>query len=214
MLQVVASSSHSRICGLKVLIVGLREINHELLCALRKLPTKKTGASRKNGKCRNSGLWGQDSVISDHAAVLKHTATTNDTVLADIYEGAHMCSVYDAVLVDKHMVANLKWEESNPLAELLERRPNDRLAADDTVTANPHVGQVATNYGFRLDDSLSVENDVVTSTQNRISAHFVPRSSFDVILLVVPNVHDVHTDSQFETKMQDRDLCVWRCFIL
>ncbi len=60
-----------------------------------------------------------------------------------------------------------------PFAELLEGRSDDGLRADDAVTSDAHVGQVAADDGVRLHNVLPVKDDVLGAAQHRLAAHAV-----------------------------------------
>lgn len=175
-----------------MVIVGLGEVCHQVLRALWELAGKKTWGPRKDGECWDDSLWGEHRVVLDHAAVFQHTTPSNHAVLADVDEGTNVARIDNGPFTNEDVVADLKRKEGNTLAELLERRPNDRPATYDTVPPDPHVRQVATYDRFRLNNRLSVEDDVVATAENRISADFVAGRGFNVVLLVIPHVDDIH----------------------
>ena len=57
----------------------------------------------------------------------------------------------------------------------LERWAYDSLRRDDTVSANTNVGQVPTNDSLRLNNVLSVQNDILTATQHRLPTDTIAR---------------------------------------
>lgn len=67
------------------------------------------------------------------------------------------------------MIPDLEREKGHALAEFFERGPNDGLARDDAVAADPDVGQVSTDDGVALDDVLAVEDDVLGAAKDGLT---------------------------------------------
>lgn len=65
---------------------------------------------------------------------------------------------------------------SSPSAELLERRMNHSPLADDTISTGFDIGQVSPNYGSRLHNHLSVQDDVLRAAEDGLPTDFIPRS--------------------------------------
>ena len=63
-----------------------------------------------------------------------------------------------------------------PFAELLERRSDDGLRADDAVPADPDVGQVPPDDGLRLDNVLPVQDDVLRAAKHRHATNSIAGS--------------------------------------
>ena len=59
------------------------------------------------------------------------------------------------------MISDLQWEESHSLAELFERWPYDCLATDYAMSSHPDICQVPSDDGVRLDNVLSVEDNIL-----------------------------------------------------
>ena len=96
----------------------------------------------------DNSFWRQNSSILNITAISDGASSANDTVLPDIDVGVHHGGVDDAALANVDVVSDLKREKRNSFAELLERRPDDGFARDDTVTTNSDIGQVSSDDGF------------------------------------------------------------------
>jgi len=86
---------------------------------------------------------------------------SDDTVLADVYVRTDGRGVHYGIGSDIDVVTDGHRQECHSFSELLERRPNDSSAADQTVAADLDVGQIAADNAVGLDDGLAHQHYVL-----------------------------------------------------
>lgn len=112
---------------------------------------------------------------------------------------------------DSDEILNLQGEKSYAFAELLERRSNHlnicyiqlsagnflsvdthRFAGYHTMPSHSHICQVAPDDRLRLDDVLSIEDDVLRATEDARPRDPVSTRCFYVLRFVKGNVWQLH----------------------
>ena len=159
--------------GREVLVVGLGEVHHHVLCALRQLSDPASRGSCIPCECWYNSFWWKNSSVLDHAAVFENTTPADHNILANVHIRVDIRGIDNCAITNEHVVTNLQWEERNSLAEFLERRPDDRFCANDAVAADSHVGQIPADDRLRLHNVLSVQDYILRSTEDRLSANAV-----------------------------------------
>ena len=123
-----------------MVVVAFGEIDHNLLGIFRQIAHPFGRRSGIPGKGRHHGLGSQDGVVLYDAAILEDAAPTDGNVLADVDVAVDDGGVDDGVFANVDVVADLEGKKGHALAELFERGPDDRFAADNAVSAHSDVG--------------------------------------------------------------------------
>jgi len=176
----------------EVLVITFGEVDHHVLAALWQLSHTLARRAGVSAKSWNNSLRWQDGAIFDIAAVPDRASSPNYTVLPDINVRVHHSRIDDAPLANKDMVSDLQGEKSYAFAELLERRSNHRFAGYHTMPSHSHICQVAPDDRLRLDDVLSIEDDVLRATEDARPRDPVSTRCFYVLRFVKGNVWQLH----------------------
>lgn len=77
--------------------------------------------------------------------------------------------------------AYYRWYSDIPWTELLERWSDYSLFFYDAIAAGFYISQIASNYGISLNDDLSVEDNILRSTEHCLATDLIPRSLYAAI---------------------------------
>ena len=96
-----------------MLVVVLRVLDHDVLRAFGQFAGEEARRAGEYREARHHGALWQYGVVGDRRAVLQYAVPADHAVLADVHVRADLGGVHDAVLVDKHVVADVHRDEAD-----------------------------------------------------------------------------------------------------
>ena len=119
--------------------------------------------------------------------------TYNNTIFPYVHVWSYHSCIDHWIFSNKNMVTHMKREECHseiqeycwiiagnywiekklPFSKFFKRRSDDRFLAKYTILSHTDIGQVSSNHTFTHNDILSIENDILRSTKDRLPTHLV-----------------------------------------